>query len=345
MRVRLSLRARSKVSEVGLAILVTGGAGYIGSHAARTLRREGYEVVIYDNLSTGFHRLSQGFELVEGDIGDAANLKPVLARVDAVMHFAAAAYVGESVENPRKYFHNNGLAALQLLNATLDAGIRRFIFSSTCAVYGVPGKVPITEETPREPVNPYGASKLFFENALEAYSRAYKLSSVRLRYFNASGADESGEIGELHNPETHLVPLALEATTEKGRELQIFGDDYPTADGTCIRDYVHVSDLAEAHVRALQYLEKLPDENRGESLALNLGSGRGNSVVEVMQAAEKVTGRPVRRKIGPRRPGDPPALVADPAKAGSVLGWRAKRSLDEIMSSAWQWMQNSSSSK
>ena len=324
---------------------MTGGAGYIGSHAARTLRREGYEVVIYDNLSTGFRRLTEGFELVEGDIGDAAAVKPVLGRVDAVMHFAAAAYVGESVENPRKYFQNNGLAALELLNAALDAGIRRFIFSSTCAVYGVPDKVPITEKTPREPVNPYGASKLFFENALEAYSRAYKLSSVRLRYFNASGADESGEIGELHNPETHLVPLALEATTAKGRELQIFGDDYPTADGTCIRDYIHVSDLADAHVRALQYLEKLPDEKRGDSLALNLGSGRGNSVMEVMQAAEKVTGRPVRRKIGPRRAGDPPALVADPAKAKSILGWSAKRSLDEIVSSAWQWMQKSSSLK
>ena len=328
-----------------MAILVTGGAGYIGSHAARTLRREGYEVVIYDNLSTGFRRLTEGFELVEGDIGDAAAVKPVLGRVDAVMHFAAAAYVGESVENPRKYFQNNGLAALELLNAALDAGIRRFIFSSTCAVYGVPDKVPITEKTPREPVNPYGASKLFFENALEAYSRAYKLSSVRLRYFNASGADESGEIGELHNPETHLVPLALEATTAKGRELQIFGDDYPTADGTCIRDYIHVSDLADAHVRALQYLEKLPDEKRGDSLALNLGSGRGNSVMEVMQAAEKATGQPVRRKIGPRRPGDPPALVADPAKAKSILDWSAKRSLDEIMSSAWRWMQKGSSLK
>jgi UDP-glucose-4-epimerase GalE len=256
------------------------------------------------------------------------------------MHFAAHAYVGESVENPRKYFHNNGVAALSLLNAALDAGIRRFVFSSTCAVYGTPDRVPINEQTPREPVNPYGASKLFFENVLEAYSRAYRLSSVRLRYFNAAGADESGEIGELHDPETHLVPLALEATLENGRELQIFGSDYPTADGTCVRDYVHVNDLADAHVKALQHLEKLSEEKRGESLALNLGTGRGHSVLEVMQAAERVTGRPVRRLMGPRRAGDPPALVADPTKARDLLGWTSKRSLEDIVSSAWKWMQS-----
>ena len=213
-----------------MAILVTGGAGYIGSHAARALRRSGYEVVLYDNLSTGFRRLAQGLELVEGDIADEAKLRPVLARVDAVMHFAAHAYVGESVENPRKYFRNNVLGALSLLNSALDAGIRRFVFSSTCAVYGIPEQIPITEQTPREPVNPYGASKLFFENALEAYSRAYGLRSVSLRYFNAAGADESGEIGELHDPETHLIPLALAASTANGPELQIYGSDYPTPD-------------------------------------------------------------------------------------------------------------------
>jgi UDP-glucose-4-epimerase GalE len=327
-----------------LAILVTGGAGYIGSHAARALRRSGYEVLIYDNLSSGFHRLAKGFELVEGDIGDESKLREVLARVDAVMHFAAHAYVGESVENPRKYFRNNVLAALSLLNSTLDAGIRRFVFSSTCAVYGVPAEVPITEQTPREPVNPYGASKLFFENALEAYSRAYGLSSMRLRYFNASGADESGEIGELHEPETHLVPLALAATKEEGHELQVYGSDYPTPDGTCVRDYIHVNDLADAHVRALQHLETVGKEKQrqGESLALNLGTGHGHSVLEVMQAAEKVTGRPVRKRMGPRRAGDPPALVADPTKAQRVLGWTAKHNLADIVSSAWAWMQNSS---
>jgi UDP-glucose-4-epimerase GalE len=321
-----------------VAILVLGGAGYIGSHAARALRRSGYEVVLYDNLSTGFRCLAQGFELVEGDIADEARLRPVLARVDAVMHFAAHAYVGESVENPRKYFRNNVLGALSLLNSVLDAGIRRFVFSSTCAVYGIPERIPITEQTPREPVNPYGTSKLFFESALEAYSRAYGLRSVRLRYFNAAGADESGEIGEIHEPETHLVPLALAAATANGPELQINGSDYPTPDGTCVRDYVHVNDLADAHIRALQHLEK-----GGDSLAINLGTGRGYSVLEVIQAAESATGRPVRRTIGPRRPGDPPVLVADPAKAQSVLGWTAQRDLVDIVSSAWTWMQKISS--
>jgi UDP-glucose-4-epimerase GalE len=327
-----------------LAILVTGGAGYIGSHAARALRRSGYEVVIYDNLCTGFRRLVQGFELVEGDIADESKLRPLLARVDAIMHFAAHAYVGESVTNPRKYFHNNALAALSLLNSALDAGIRRFIFSSTCAVYGLPDQIPITEVEKREPVNPYGASKLFFENALEAYERAYGLRSVRLRYFNAAGADESGETGELHDPETHLIPLALAAATDQGRELQIYGSDYPTPDGTCVRDYIHVNDLADAHVRALQYLEKDDKANSGDSLALNLGTGRGNSVLEVIQAAENATGRPVRRKMGPRRPGDPPFLVADPSKAREVLGWTARRNLADIVSSAWSWMQKTSRS-
>jgi UDP-arabinose 4-epimerase len=326
-----------------LAILVSGGAGYIGSHAARSLRRAGYEVVLYDNLSTGFRRLAQGFELVEGNVADEAKLRPVLARVNAVMHFAAHAYVGESVENPRKYFRNNVLGALSLLNSVLDAGIRRFVFSSTCAVYGIPGHIPIAEQMPREPVNPYGASKLFFENALEAYSRAYGLRSVSLRYFNAAGADESGEIGELHDPETHLIPLALAASTENGPALQIYGSDYPTPDGTCLRDYIHVNDLADAHVRALQHLEKNGDEKGGDSLAINLGTGRGHSVLEVIQAAESATGRPVRRAIGPRRPGDPPILVADPAKAQRVLGWTAKRNFADIVSSAWTWMQKTSS--
>jgi len=325
-----------------VAILVTGGAGYIGSHAARALRRSGYEVVIYDNLSTGFRRLVQGFELVEGDIADDGKLRPLLARVDAVMHFAAHAYVGESVENPRKYFRNNVLAALSLLNCALDAGIRRFVFSSTCAVYGLPEQIPITELEKREPVNPYGATKLCFENALESYDRAYGLRSVRLRYFNAAGADESGDTGELHDPETHLIPLALAATTDTGRELQIFGSDYPTPDGTCVRDYIHVSDLANAHVRALQYLETGGGDNGGDPLAINLGTGRGHSVLEVIQAAERATGRPVRRKMGPRRPGDPPALVADPSKAQKVLGWSAQRNLADIVNSAWAWMQRAS---
>jgi UDP-glucose-4-epimerase GalE len=325
-----------------VTILVVGGAGYVGSHAARSLRNSGYRVVLYDNLSTGFRRLAQGFELVEGDIADEAKLRPVLASADAVMHFAAHAYVGESVENPRKYFRNNVLGALSLLNAALDTGIRRFVFSSTCAVYGIPEQIPITEQAPHKPVNPYGASKLFFENALEAYSRAYGLRSVSLRYFNAAGADEGGEIGELHEPETHLIPLALAASTESGPELQIHGTDYATPDGTCIRDYIHVNDLADAHVSALQYLER-GDGMDGGSSAINLGTGRGHSVLEVVQAVEKVTGRSVRRKMGLRRPGDPPVLVADPTKAQTVLGWAAKRNLADIVSSAWTWMQKTSS--
>jgi len=317
-----------------LAVLVVGGAGYIGSHAARALRRARYNVIIYDNLCTGFRRLADGFELVEGDIGDAGKLHRVLSRVDAIMHFAAHAYVGESVTNPRKYFRNNVADGLTLLNAAVDAGVRHFVFSSTCAVYGIPERIPITERTPREPINPYGATKLAFENALEAYDRAYGLRSARLRYFNAAGADDSGEIGELHDPESHLIPLALSAATPDGSELQVFGDDYPTPDGTCLRDYIHVNDLADAHVRALQHLEK-----GGESLAVNLGTGRGNSVMEVIQAAEKVTGQPVRCKIGPRRPGDPPILVADATKAQQVLGWTAQRDLANIVETAWKFMQ------
>lgn len=316
-----------------MAILVVGGAGYIGSHAARALQRAGYEAIIYDSLVNGHRRLTEGFELIEGDIADGGKLRSALKRVDGVMHFAAHAYVGESVQNPRKYFQNNVEAALGLLNETIDAGIRRFVFSSTCAVYGDPAKVPITEDNPRQPVNPYGTSKLFCEFALEAYDRAYGLRSARLRYFNAAGADDGGEIGELHNPETHLIPLALAATGD-GSELNIFGTDYPTPDGTCVRDYIHVNDLADAHVRALQHLEK-----GGESVALNLGTGRGDSVLDVIKAAEAATGRTVRRKLGPRRPGDPPVLVADAARAQKVLGWRATRSLPEIVSSAWKWMQ------
>jgi UDP-glucose-4-epimerase GalE len=321
-----------------LAILVTGGAGYIGSHAARMLRSAGYEVVLYDNLSTGHRRLAHGFELVEGDIADPGKLRPVLSRVDAVMHFAAHAYVGESVENPRKYFGNNVAAALSLLNSVVDAGIRRFVFSSSCAVYGVPKRSPITEHTSREPVNPYGASKLFFENALEAYSRAYDMRTVRLRYFNAAGADESGEIGETHDPETHLIPLALAASTAHGPVLQVHGSDYPTPDGTCVRDYIHVNDLADAHVRALQYLECGGGEKGRSSLAVNLGTGRGHSVLEVIRAAESATGRPVRFALGPQRAGDPPILVADPARAQQVLGWTATRDLTKMVASAWIWM-------
>jgi UDP-glucose-4-epimerase GalE len=330
-----SFEATSLTEEKRLRVLVVGGAGYIGSHAARTLRRLGHEAVLYDNLSTGYAALAKGFELVEGDISDAARLIAAMRRVDSVMHFAAHAYVGESVENPRKYFHNNVEKGLALLNTCLDCGVRRVIFSSTCAVYGIPGNVPIPEDIPRQPVNPYGVTKLFFEQALEAYDRAYGLRFASLRYFNAAGADESGEIGEMHEPETHLIPLALTATSDHAPQLEIFGEDYPTPDGTCIRDYIHVNDLAEAHVLALQHLA-----SGGDSIAVNLGTGRGYSVKEVLNEVEQVTGRPVRRRIGPRRPGDPPELVADPHKAQALLRWKATRSLRDIVSTAWKWMQN-----
>jgi len=317
--------------EKHLAVLVVGGAGYIGSHAAHALRRRGYEVIIYDNLSTGHRELAEGFELVVGDIADPAKLAKALQRCDAVMHFAAHAYVGESVASPRKYFKNNVTSALTLLDAVMDSRVRKFIFSSTCAVYGNPVKVPITENNPRQPVNPYGASKLAFENALEAYSTAYGLRFVSFRYFNAAGADEGGTTGENHDPETHLIPLIFQAIQGKRAALDIFGDDYPTPDGTCIRDYIHVNDLADAHVLGLEYLSK------SNSAAMNLGTGKGYSVQEVVSTVEQVTGQKVPTHIAPRRAGDPPELVADASLVEKLLSWEAKRSLEEIIASAWKW--------
>lgn len=315
-------------------VLVIGGAGYIGSHTARVLRQHGHQVVIYDNLSTGHDFLAKGFELVVGEIGDQNKLRRELGRVEAVVHFAAHAYVGESTVNPRKYFRNNVEDALTLLNTTIDCGIKRFVFSSSCAVYGTPASVPIKEDAPRQPINPYGVSKLFLEHALEAYDHAYGLRFAALRYFNAAGADESGEIGEVHDPETHLIPLALAATGAGSPPLKIFGTDYPTADGTCIRDYVHVNDLAEAHALALRRLGE-----GGDSFAVNLGTGAGVSVLEIVKAAEEVTGKRVNRVPAPRRAGDPPSLVADPTRAQGLLRWKATRNLHDIVSTAWKWMQ------
>jgi UDP-glucose-4-epimerase GalE len=322
-----------------LTVLVIGGAGYIGSHAAQVLKRKGYEAIIYDNLSTGHACLADGFELIVGDIADSTKLKEVLRRVDAVMHFAAYAYVGESVENPRKYFKNNVQDGITLLNAVIDSKVRKFIFSSTCAVYGIPAKVPIAEDTIRQPVNPYGDTKLAFEHALEAYGRAYGLRYVSFRYFNAAGADEDGKIGEMHEPETHLIPSVFEALQSRRPALEIFGDDYPTPDGTCVRDYIHVTDLAEAHVLGVEYLES------GSSTVINLGTGRGNSVREVVAAIEKVAGEKVPVRMAPRRAGDPAELVANPSRAAQVLHWKARYSLDEIVSTAWNWAQKQTSRK
>jgi UDP-glucose 4-epimerase len=314
-----------------LAVLVVGGAGYIGSHAAHELRRRGYDVIIYDNLVAGHAVLAQGFELIEADISNGTKLAQALRRVDAVMHFAAHAYVGESVVNPRKYFQNNVLGGLSLLHAVLDSGVRKFIFSSSCAVYGTPNKVPITEDQPRSPLNPYGVTKLIFEQALESYRPAYALGHVSLRYFNAAGADEKGMIGEMHRPETHLIPSAFEAIRGERPALEIFGDKYATPDGTCVRDYIHVNDLAEAHVLGLEYL------TGGSSVALNLGTGRGHSVREVLSTIKRVTGHEVPSRVAPPRPGDPPELVADPTRAEKLLNWKAKRSFEEIVTSAWKW--------
>jgi UDP-glucose-4-epimerase GalE len=323
-----------------MRVLVTGGSGYVGSHAVRELVDSGHDVVLYDNLSTGNRALSQGFELIVGDISDRDRLAPILETVDAVMHFAASAYVGESVSNPRKYFHNNVESALSLLDAVLASNVRRFIFSSTCATYGLPETLPITESSPREPINPYGATKLFFEHVLSAYNVSHSLRYVALRYFNAAGAHANGMIGEIHDPETHLVPLALKAVLKTAPPLKVFGKGFDTPDGTCIRDYVHVSDLGSAHALALEYLA-----NGGASISLNLGTGQGTSIKEVLDSFRRLTGLNVPHEFAPPRTGDPPALFANSAKAKEVLGWVARRDIDEILMSAWKWQQKLEAAK
>jgi UDP-glucose-4-epimerase GalE len=317
-----------------MKILVVGGAGYIGSHTAQVLRRNGFEVLIYDNLSTGHLKLAKGFEFIQGEVADIGRLARAIYRVDAVLHFAACAYVGESVADPRKYFRNNVESGLTLLNTCVSCGVKKLIFSSSCAVYGTPSEIPITEGAARAPANPYGVSKLFFEHALEAYDNAYGLRYASLRYFNAAGADEGGEIGELHAPETHLIPIALDAALGRRDSVPVYGNDYPTPDGTCIRDFVHVSDLAEAHVLALRYLLA-----EGESLVVNLGTGRGHSVQEVVRVVESITDTEIPLRWEPRRAGDPPVLVADPRHAEHILGWSAQRSLEDMVTSAWRWAQ------
>jgi UDP-glucose-4-epimerase GalE len=317
-----------------MRVLVTGGCGYVGSHAACELTASGHEVVLYDNLSTGHRRFSEGYEFVQADIADEVRLAKALEGTEAVMHFAASAYVGESVTNPRKYFRNNVEAALKLLDAVLVSGVRLFIFSSTCATYGIPQTLPITESSPQTPINPYGATKLFFEHALAAYSVSHALRSVSLRYFNAAGAHAGGSIGELHNPETHLIPLALRAALGVAPPLRIFGNNLDTPDGTCIRDYIHVSDLGQAHVSALEYLAK-----GGETTCLNLGTGEGTSVASLVATTEEVIGRKVPHSYADPRPGDPPVLYANASRAREVLGWRPTRNLHEILQSAWNWEQ------
>jgi UDP-arabinose 4-epimerase len=319
------------------SILVTGGAGYIGSHTCKALREAGFAPVAYDNLSRGNAEAVKWGELVVGDLADRALLRATLDRhrPTAVVHFAAFAYVGESNENPALYYRNNVGGTAELLAAMRDGDIRHIVFSSSCAVYGVPRAVPIAEQTPLEPVSPYGASKLMCERMLRDCATASALSFMALRYFNAAGADPAGDIGECHVPETHAIPLLLDAAAGDAAGFTMFGDDYPTPDGTCIRDYIHVSDLADAHVRALRDLLQ-----GGESAAINVGTGRGWSVRELIDIARKVTGRDIPVRVGPRRPGDPPALVSDPALAQARLGWSPRYAdIAMQMAHAWSWRQ------
>ena len=317
------------------SILVTGGAGYVGSHACKALAAAGLVPVTYDNLGRGHREAVRWGPLVEGDLHDRARLAEAIRvhQPQAVMHFAAFAYVGESVGDPELYYRNNVGGTLTLLSAMREAGICLIVFSSTCATYGEPAEVPIRETTPQRPVNPYGETKLAIERALHWYGGGYGLRSVALRYFNAAGDDPDGEIGEDHDPETHLIPLVLRAALGQAGPIHIFGSDYPTPDGTPIRDYIHVTDLADAHVRALRYLEA-----GGDSAVFNLGTGRGHSVREVIAAAEHASGRAVPRREAPRRAGDPPELVADPSLAAATLGWRSQHSdLATIVGTALRW--------
>jgi len=316
-------------------VLVTGGAGYIGSHACKALAAAGYRPVAYDNLVHGHPWAVRWGPLVEGDLLDPARLAEAFARhrPRAVLHFAAYAYVGESVERPAKYYRNNVAGTLNLLEAMRAHGVDRLVFSSTCATYGLPRQERLREDHPQDPVNPYGRSKWMVERLLADYAGAYGLRAIALRYFNAAGADPEGELGELHRPETHLVPRVLLAAAGAGEAVTIHGDDYDTPDGTCVRDYVHVSDLARAHVLALEALDRGPPFR-----AYNLGCGAGHSVRQVIRRAEAVTGRPVPHRVGPRRAGDPPRLVADAAQARAALGWTPVwGDLDSLLAHAWRW--------
>jgi len=316
-------------------ILVTGGAGYIGSHTIKQLLKRGYDVVAYDNLSEGHRELVLCDELVEADLADLDMLRRTFKRypIEAVMHFAAKTKVGESVEEPQRYYQNNVVGGLNLLRAMLEHDVGTLIFSSSAAVYGDPLEIPIKEDHPQQPKNPYGQTKWIFERILEDYACAYGIRYIALRYFNAAGSDPDLEIGEWHNPETHLIPIVLEAALRKRGHVEIFGTDYETEDGTCIRDYIHVNDLAAAHILAL---ESLKDGN--PTTAYNLGIGKGYSVREVIETCRRVTGREIEVVEGERRPGDPPMLVADPSRAQRELGWEPKfKRLEEIVETAWEW--------
>lgn len=323
-------------------ILVTGGAGYIGSHTVRLLAGQGRRIVVLDNLVFGHEQaiVDPGVELVVGDVGDQALVRSLFEKhgFGAVIHFAAYAYVGESVTNPLKYYQNNTAEPIKLLQVMQEAGCKVFVFSSTCATYGVPDKLPITESNLQNPINPYGRSKLMVEWILKDCGEAWGLRSACLRYFNASGCSSDGKIGEDHDPETHLIPRVLMAVTGEVEYLEVFGTDYQTPDGTCIRDYIHVEDLADAHAKALDHLAL-----GGESICCNLGTGVGVSVKQIINAVEEVTGKTVPVKYGPRRAGDPDSLVADPLLAKQLLGWEAAhKDVRDMVGPAWLWMNRTS---
>jgi UDP-arabinose 4-epimerase len=318
-------------------ILITGGAGYIGSHACKKLASQGYTPIAHDNLIYGHKNFAKWGPFEHGNILDGERLRQVMVeyRPSAVFHFAAFGYVGESIQDPAKYYKNNVAGTISLLNAMKDCGINKIVFSSTCATYGIPESIPISENHIQHPINPYGQSKLFVEKILKDYDRAFGIKSVVFRYFNAAGADPDCEIGEDHDPESHLIPLIFDVAAGKRKQIEIFGDDYPTPDGTCIRDYIHVCDIAAAHVMALKHLE---DTNKSDDF--NLGVGYGYSVKEVIRAVEKVTGKPVITKVANRRAGDPAMLIADAAKARSILGWKPQyENLEIMVEHAWRWYQ------
>jgi len=319
-------------------ILIVGGAGYIGSHLNKEISKKGIKTVIFDNLSYGHRDFVKWGTFEKGDLGNIEDIRSVFRKypIEAVMHFAAFTYVGESVEDPQKYYLNNVKNTLNLLQVMLEENVKYFVFSSTCATYGNPVEIPITENHPQNPINPYGKGKLIVETVLKDYSDAYGLKYASLRYFNAAGADPDGEVGELHDPETHLIPLILDVASGKREDIKIFGTDYDTPDGTCIRDYIHVTDLAEAHILALEYLQ-----NGGKSDFFNLGNGNGFSVKEVIETARKVTGKNIKAAEADRRPGDPPILVGSSDKAKRTLNWNPKYDkLSKIIETAWNWHKN-----
>jgi len=316
-------------------ILIVGGAGYIGSHLNKEISKQGIKTVIFDNLSYGHEDFVKWGTFKQGDLGSIEDIRSVFQKypIEAVMHFAAFTYVGESVEDPQKYYLNNVKNTLNLLQVMLEENVKYFVFSSTCATYGNPVEIPITENHPQNPINPYGRGKLMVETVLKDYSDAYGLKYASLRYFNAAGADPDSEIGEMHDPETHLIPLVLDVAAGKREEVKIFGTDYDTPDGTCIRDYIHVTDLAEAHILALEYLQ-----NGGKSDVFNLGNGNGFSVKEVIETARKITGKDIKAVEADRRPGDPPVLVGSSSKAKKTLNWNPKYDeLSKIIETAWKW--------